>query len=94
MDMTTILKCLTTSKNPIKLQPVQSKAITQFFQNKNTFISTFDFRKNGIMSPAQCINKLKTKGAIIQTIKKPAMDESGNLHNRVAHYKLMGWTTQ
>ena len=81
----------TTNNEDISLQPLQAEVMALFNQNPYNRISTYDFRKSGIGSPAQCIANLKSKGAIIEKELKSATDESGRVHKNVAWYIFKGW---
>lgn len=70
---------------------MQAEVLALFNQSPYKEISTLEFRKEGIASPAQCIAQLKAKGAIIERVLKLAMDESGKWHPRVAFYLFKGW---
>jgi len=73
------------------LPPSQAEVISLFNQYPAEYISTFDFRRNGIASPSQRIAQLIAKGAVIDKVLKPAVCESGRMHKRVAWYVLRGW---
>jgi len=62
-----------------------------FNANQGDYVSTLDFLSEGVLSPAAGIARLKSKGAVIETITKTAIDGSGHTRNRVAHYKIVGW---
>ncbi|MDG1725880.1 MAG: helix-turn-helix domain-containing protein [Emcibacteraceae bacterium] len=83
--MTTITT--TPTKN---LSPREASTLRLLQQNPYGYVSTFEFRKNGVVSPAQSIHKLKKKDFIIERIFKPALDDTGAIHNKVAWYHLKG----
>ena len=75
----------------ITLPPSQAEVISLFNQYPGKYINTFDFRRNGIASPAQRIAELIMKGAIVDKKLKPAICELGRQHNGVAWYLFKGW---
>jgi hypothetical protein len=76
---------------PPSLPPALATMVEVFNQNQNNFVSTIDFLKAGILSPAAGVAKLKKKGAIIVTELRTVTDSSGKQRKNVAHYKLVGW---
>lgn len=92
MNLDINLNILTiTEKKDIWLQKNEAIAVSLFSNDLNQEINTFDLQKNGISSPAQCIWRLKQKGAIIISIRKTISDSLGKLHYGIACYQLMGW---
>ncbi len=79
------------TKAPVSLHSSQSDVISYFKKNPNKYISTFEFRKNGISNPAQRISEIIMLGAIIKKNFAPAIDESGKEHKKVAWYLFKGW---
>ncbi len=77
--------------NDIKLTPAQGEVMSLFEANQHSTLSTFELRRSGMASPAQTIAQLKAKGALIKTVSRDAVDDSGKLHKRVAHYTFNGW---
>ncbi len=77
--------------NTINLQKNEAIAISLFTSNFSQEICTLYLRANRVRSPAQCIWRLKQKGAIIEASLKVAIDKFGCTHNGIAHYKLIGW---
>jgi len=75
----------------ITLQPALTAIVEIFNDNEGIFVSTLGFIRAGALSPAAGIVRLKAKGAIIETITRTVIDDSGHEHKRVAHYKLVGW---
>jgi hypothetical protein len=74
-----------------RLQPNEVHAVKLLSMNLNKEFNTLDLLENGISSPAQCICRLKKKGAIIQSIRRTITDESGKVHKGIACYTLVGW---
>ncbi len=85
------MKILLSNTPQKNLNPREANTLRLFMQNPYGYVSTFEFRKNGIVSPAQSIHQLKKKGAVIERIFKPALDDTGALHNKIAWYRLKGW---
>ena len=79
------------TKSPVSLHSSQADVISFCKQNAGKFISTYEFRKNGISNPAQRISELIMLGAIINKNTAPAIDESGKEHNKVSWYLFKGW---
>lgn len=69
-----------------------SKLAVSLFDNApfNT-VSTIDLRRGEIFYPAQVISRLRSAGATISVVKKPAYNEAGDLCENIAHYRLEGW---
>jgi hypothetical protein len=84
-----MIKILSSSRNPVTLYPAEAEVINLLMQ-ANT-VNTFEFRHSGIATPSGAICTLRNKGAIIEKEVKPAIDEAGKQHKRVAHYSLVGW---
>lgn len=84
-------KNVITVTRTLSLQPLQAEVIKLFNQSPSKCVNTLEFRSAGVASPAQCISQLKSKGAIIEKITKPATDDAGKVHDRIAHYILKGW---
>ena len=81
-----IIKSTTT-----QLQPNEVNAVKLLSMNLNKEFNTLDLLKNGVSSPAQCIWRLKQKGAIIESTRRNIIDKPGNTHKGIACYKLTGW---
>jgi hypothetical protein len=79
------------SKKYTSLPPLQVQVINLLNRNPTAQVSTFELRRHGIASPSQAISKLKRRGADIERQLRPATDEAGVMHDRVAHYSLKGW---
>lgn len=72
--------------------PKSQADVVEFLNiNQPNYVSTLDFLKNEVLSPAACIAKLKEKGVIFETIYKTVVDTSGNVHMRIAHYRIVGF---
>lgn len=80
-----------TTNKQTTLSPSQAEAISLFIQNAGKDTNTFELREHGVATVSPCISQLRAKGVIIEMKRKPAMDSSGKLHKRVAHYQLKGW---
>jgi len=63
----------------------------QVLTNNKRHLSKFFFERYGITGTAQCISRLKSKGAIIETVYRTEIDNYGKSHNRIACYKIVGW---
>jgi hypothetical protein len=74
-----------------RLQPNEVNAVKLLSMNLNKEFNTFDLLGKGISSPAQCICRLKKKGAIITSTLRTITDEFGKVHKGIACYKLVGW---
>lgn len=61
--------------------------------NQSNYVSTIDFLKQGILSPAAGIARLKEKGVVIETIYQTITDGLGKRRKRIACYKIVGVTT-
>lgn len=79
------------TKSPVSLHSSQAEVVSYFKKNMGRFISTYEFRKNGISNPAQRISELISLGAVIKKKTAPANDESGKEHNKVSWYLFKGW---
>ena len=75
----------------IELSPQLAIAAKLLIQKQGQYVNTFEFRNNGVASVSQCIARLITEGAIIDTVRKNSVDTAGNPHERIAHYILRGW---
>ena len=53
-------------------------------------ITTYDFRKQGVCSPAGSISRLRKQGHHIETKRKSIVDDFGIKRHRVAEYRLKG----
>jgi hypothetical protein len=51
-------------------------------------LNTFQLRDLGFCSPSTMVFEMRAKGLTINTELKPAHDNTGRLHPRVAHYSL------
>ncbi|MDI1272343.1 helix-turn-helix domain-containing protein [Polaromonas sp.] len=58
--------------------------------NQSGYVSTLDFLKKGILSPAAGIARLKKKGVMFETIFQTITDGSGRIHTGIACYKIVG----
>lgn len=56
----------------------------------NTDLSTFELQAKGFCSPSTIIYALRNKGVLITTTLKTTIGPSGRVHNKVAHYSLVG----
>jgi hypothetical protein len=74
-----------------RLQPNEINAVKLLSMNLNKEFNTLDLLKKGISSPAQCIWRLKQKGAIIESTRRTITDKLGNVHKGIACYTLVGW---
>ena len=79
------------TKSHVSLHSSQADVISYFKQNMSRYVSTYEFRKNGISNPAQRISELIILGAIIKKNSAPAIDESGQEHKKVSWYLFQGW---
>jgi len=79
------------SKQTTSLPPLQAQVFNLLNSNPTTPLSTFELRRHGIASPSQAISKLKNRGIVIERQLRPATDDAGVTHDRVAHYSLKGW---
>jgi hypothetical protein len=74
-----------------RLQPNEINAVKLLSMNLNKEFNTLDLLEKGISSPAQCIWRLKQKGAIIESTRRTITDKLGNVHKGIACYTLVGW---
>lgn len=74
-----------------RLQPNEIKAVKLLSMNLNKEFNTLELLKRRILSPAQCMWRLKQKGAIIESTRKTITDEFGKVHKGIACYTLVGW---
>lgn len=74
-----------------RLQPNEINAVKLLSMNLNKEFNTLDLLEKGLSSPAQCIWRLRQKGAIIESIRRTITDKLGNVHKGIACYRLMGW---
>lgn len=74
-----------------KLHPVQIKTLQLLNYHPYAWVSTFELRNAGVTSPASCISNLKARGAKFERELRPARDHLDNEHERVAHYRFIGW---
>lgn len=85
------LSIIESTTTTTRLQPNEVHAVKLLSINLNKGFNTFDLLENGISSPAQCICRLKKKGAIIQSIRITITDKFGKVHKGIACYTLQGW---
>ena len=71
-------------------QPALAELLLVLMANQNIFMSTLDLLKNGILSPAAGMTRLKKQGAIVETIYQSIVDTSGKTRKRIACYKIVG----
>lgn len=71
-------------------QPALAELLLVLMANQNIYMSTIDLLKNGILSPASGIARLKERGAIVETIYQSIVDTSGKTRKRIACYKIVG----
>lgn len=90
MNYIDLIKTLSSSRNSVTLYPREVASANLLMQAKT--VNTFEFIQNGIASPSGAICTLKKQGAIIEKESKPAIDEAGKQHKRIAHYSLIGWS--
>ena len=76
----------------ITLTTLQNELLAEFNRQPSRYFSTFELRDAGIAYPAQRVAELKSKGAIIEKIIRPTTDRHGKFHNKVAQYRLKGWS--
>jgi hypothetical protein len=71
----------------------QATALTKLHQilidHQDTYLSTVDLLELEIFSPASGIARIKTTGVSIDTIYQSITDQDGNVHPRVAFYKIV-----
>jgi len=85
------LSIIESTTTTTRLQPNEVNVVKLLSMNLNKEFNTLDLLERGISSPAQCIWRLKKKGAIIKSIRKTITDKLGNVHKGVAYYTLVGW---
>ncbi len=86
-------KIISTPKS-VHLSPSLSEMVSIFNRRPGKSLHTFDFIEHNILTAASRICKLKSKGAIIDTVYKPGISTYGGRkekYARLAHYKLIGW---
>jgi len=74
-----------------QLQPNEVNAVKLLSMNLNKEFNTLDLLEKGISSPAQCIWRLKQKGALIKSARQTVNDSFGKEHKGIACYTLQGW---
>jgi hypothetical protein len=74
-----------------QLQPNEINAVKLLSMNLNKEFNTLDLLERGISSPAQCIWRLKQKGALIKSARRAVKDTFGKIHKGIACYTLVGW---
>ena len=74
----------------LDLQPSLVEIVDVLNANHPNYVSTLDFLKCGVLSPAAGIARLKKKGVLIDKITKTIVDESGKSHKRIAFYTIVG----
>ena len=89
MNTNIIIKEISSYRTSPNTCSQRSIVIALLFEKKE--VSTIDLKDLGIMYPPQVIASLVKQGAIIDKIKKQAIDKTGRLHQRVSHYSLVGW---
>jgi len=75
----------------LDLQPSLLEMVEILIENQFDYVSTLDFLRNGVLSPAAGIVRLKSKGAVIETVTRSVTDTSGRVRKGIAHYKLVEW---
>lgn len=75
--------------NTIK-QPALMELLHVLMSNQNVYMSTIDLLRNGILSPAAGIARLKDRGVMVETIYQDVDDGSGKTRKRIACYKIVG----
>ncbi|GAB55007.1 hypothetical protein GPUN_0875 [Glaciecola punicea ACAM 611] len=75
----------------LKLQPKEAIAVELLITHLNQELSTFDLSINKIDSPAQCVWRLKQKGALIKSVRRTVNDAFDKEHKGIACYTLQGW---
>jgi hypothetical protein len=79
------------SKKKATLSPLLAQVMTLLIEHTGKSISTIELRRHGVATASQCISQLRKKGAFIERQLRPATDDAGVTHDRVAHYSLKGW---
>ena len=74
-----------------RLQPNEVNAVKLLSMNLNKEFNTLDLLEKGILSPNQCIYRLKQKGALFDVTYKKVIDAFGNTRHGIACYTLVGW---
>ncbi len=87
-DENITLKGLVASRD---LTPSQALVVYVFKQNIGKFVHTYIFRKEGSSHPAQRINEVIDKGAIVERYTGTAIDQSCVEHDNVGYYRLKWW---
>ena len=75
---------------PDDLQRSLVEIVALLNTSQPNYVSTLDFLKNGILSPAAGIARLKRKGVIIETVYQTMIDSSGRVRKKIACYRLVG----
>ncbi|WP_417706511.1 hypothetical protein [Rheinheimera aquimaris] len=71
----------------------QQKAVLTLLKTTTT-ANTFDIQRKGIRNPSQVVGQLINLGVIINVDRKPAEDDYGHLHDRIAFYTLVEWSDE
>lgn len=74
----------------LNLQPSLKEMVEIFNQYHPNHVSTLDFYRNGVMSPAAGVSRLKNSGLVIDTYKADIDDRNGRTRSGVALYKIVG----
>ncbi len=85
------LSIIESKTTKIHLQPNEINAVKFLSMNLNKEFNTLELLEEGIKSPAQCMWRLKKKGAIFESTRRTITDEFGKVHKGIAFYKLVGW---
>ncbi len=71
-------------------QPALHKLLCVLLDNYKRHMSTIELQKNGVLSPASGIARLKENRVLVDTIYKSTVDRFGITRKRVAFYKIVG----
>lgn len=74
-----------------KLSPKLDKILQLLNSRPRAWVTTLDFYRKGIMSPAGGICELRKLGAIIEVKSTDVMLANGTVYKRVRHYCFKGW---
>jgi hypothetical protein len=69
----------------------QGRILQLIIETGREGINTLQLFQAGFMSAQNEISTLRKRGAKIQTCRKDALDNNGDIHQAVAHYTYLGW---
>jgi hypothetical protein len=75
----------------VQLQSSEAITVSLLSSNSASETTSIELRAYGVRSPNQAISRIRTKGAIIQSIRRTITDKFGIVHKGIACYTLQGW---